>query len=51
MFGPVVCPFYSVRFNSSADITEKDIKAGMSVFYAPDKPEFTNYVFVEQLKQ
>lgn len=50
VFGPVSTPWYSVRFNSKADIEDKDIKTGMEVFYAPKKEDYTKYVFVSYLK-
>lgn len=50
VFGPVSTPWYSVRFNTNADIETKGIKSGMKVFYAPAKDDYTKYVFVSYLK-
>lgn len=50
-FGPVQMPFYSVRFNKDSDISDKNIQVGDKVFYAPDILEYSNFVFVTQLKQ
>ena len=50
-FGPVQTPFYSVRFNVDRDISEKNVHVGNKVFYAPDMMEFSNFVFVTQLKK
>ena len=50
-FGPVQTPFYSVRFNVDRDINDKDVHVGDKVFYAPDMMEFSNFVFVTQLKK
>ena len=44
-------PFYSVRFNVDRDISEKNVRVGDKVFYAPDMMEFSNFVFVAQLKK
>ena len=50
-FGPVQTPFYSVRFNNEADIDQRNIHVGDKVFYAPDMMEYSNFVFVAQLKK
>ena len=50
-FGPVLKPLYSVRFNSPEEIESRMIKPGMEVYYAPDAPQFTHYVFMEQLRR
>ncbi|PVD18766.1 hypothetical protein C0Q70_21318 [Pomacea canaliculata] len=51
VFGPVVRPYYSIRFNSPDDIKKKGIQMGMPVYFAPEMPEITHYIFVEQLKR
>ena len=50
-FGPVQTPFYSVRFNNEADIDKRNIHVEDKVFYAPDMMEYSNFVFVAQLKK
>ncbi|XP_054711729.1 H/ACA ribonucleoprotein complex non-core subunit NAF1-like [Uloborus diversus] len=51
VFGPIGEPFYSVRFNSTEDITEKNVVVDAPVFFAPSRPEpITRYVFLEQLQ-
>ena len=50
IFGPVQSPFYSVRFNSAADIEALGVSIGDEVYFAPEESEFTTYVFVNQLK-
>ncbi|KAJ7370477.1 H/ACA ribonucleoprotein complex non-core subunit naf1 [Desmophyllum pertusum] len=50
-FGPVQTPFYSLRFNTNTDISEKNLHVGDKVFYAPDMMEYSNFVFVTQLKK
>lgn len=50
-FGPVQTPFYSIRFNMDRDISDKNVHVGDKVFYAPDMMEFSNFVFVAQLKK
>ena len=50
-FGPVQTPFYSVRFNRDRDISDKNVRVGDKLFYAPDMMEFSNFVFVAQLKK
>ena len=49
-FGPVMTPYYSVRFNAAEDIGVKEIEVGMEVFCAP-RTEHTSYVFIEELRK
>ncbi|XP_009078050.1 PREDICTED: H/ACA ribonucleoprotein complex non-core subunit NAF1, partial [Acanthisitta chloris] len=51
IFGPVLHPFYVVRFNSSEHIKEKGINVQDSMYFAPSVEDFTQYVFAEKLKQ
>ncbi|XP_063446471.1 H/ACA ribonucleoprotein complex non-core subunit NAF1-like isoform X2 [Mytilus trossulus] len=51
VFGPVALPWYSVRFNSLEDITNKEVSIGTKMYCAPKVDQYTNYVFVEHLKQ
>ena len=51
ILGPVAKPLYTVRFNTVEDIQTKGIKEGTLVFYAPDKDEFTKFVFLTELKK
>ncbi|KAG8194845.1 hypothetical protein JTE90_017278 [Oedothorax gibbosus] len=51
VFGPVVEPFYSVRFNSLEHIAKKTIVIDADVFFAPEKTDITSYVFVDQLRK
>lgn len=48
VFGPVVEPYYCVRFNSNDDIKDKNISINQMVYCAP-KTNYTNYVFLAQL--
>ncbi|RUS90817.1 hypothetical protein EGW08_001436 [Elysia chlorotica] len=50
-FGTVEKPFYSVRFNSSADIEEKGIEVGHRVYFAPKADNLTKYVFIAELRK
>ncbi|KAJ3219603.1 hypothetical protein HDU67_000091 [Dinochytrium kinnereticum] len=47
IFGPVLQPLYSVRFNSSSDIDPVKHKIGERLFYAPTLAKF---VFTAQVK-
>lgn len=51
MFGPVVQPFYVLRFNSDKDVTEKGLTPKATVYFAPGVKDFTDYIFTERLKQ
>ena len=48
VMGPVVQPFYCVRFNSKEHIQEKNIAKGAPVFYAP-KTDHTAFVYLSEL--
>lgn len=48
VMGPVIQPFYCVRFNSNDDIKGKNVTVGMPVFYAP-RTEHTSFIFLEEL--
>ena len=48
VIGPVMQPFYCVRFNSKEHVLEKKIEVGMPVFFAP-RTEHTNFVFLAEL--
>lgn len=49
-FGPVVAPLYSIRFNKVEDIADKNITVGAKVFYGTNYRDFTQYVFVESIR-
>ncbi|NXH28925.1 NAF1 protein, partial [Myiagra hebetior] len=51
IFGPVLRPFYVIRFNSSEHIKEKGISVQDSMYFAPSVEDFTQYIFAERLKQ
>lgn len=51
MFGPVVQPFYCVRFNSVEQIKELGIEIGADVFFAPEKVDITTYIFTDALQK
>ncbi|NXG03402.1 NAF1 protein, partial [Sakesphorus luctuosus] len=51
IFGPVLHPFYVLRFNSSEHIKEKGINVQDSMYFAPSVKDFTQYIFAERLKQ
>ncbi|KAJ7418770.1 hypothetical protein BTVI_27483 [Pitangus sulphuratus] len=50
IFGPVLHPFYVLRFNSSEHIKEKGINVQDSMYFAPAVEDFTQYIFTEKLK-
>jgi len=47
-FGPVKCPFYSIRMSS---VSLANIKNETIVYFAPYNENLTKYVFTEQLKK
>ncbi|XP_017349749.1 H/ACA ribonucleoprotein complex non-core subunit NAF1 isoform X2 [Ictalurus punctatus] len=51
VFGPVCQPYYILRFNSQEDIEQRDLKIKEPVYFAPKIKDFTEYIFVEQIKQ
>ena len=48
VMGPVMQPFYCVRFNSKEHVQEKQIVKGLPIFYAP-RTEHTSFVFLAEL--
>ncbi|XP_015791216.1 H/ACA ribonucleoprotein complex non-core subunit NAF1 [Tetranychus urticae] len=49
-FGPVVDPYYAVRFNSIDDIANRGVKVNSPVYFIPHWPApLTNYVFYKDL--
>ena len=48
VMGPVVQPFYCVRFNSVEHVREKRLEVGMPVFFAP-RTEHTSFIFLAEL--
>ncbi|GFO33115.1 H/ACA ribonucleoprotein complex non-core subunit naf1 [Plakobranchus ocellatus] len=50
-FGTVEKPYYSVRFNSVADITKKNFQVGQRVYFAPKADNLTKYVFIAELRK
>ncbi|XP_010224388.1 PREDICTED: H/ACA ribonucleoprotein complex non-core subunit NAF1, partial [Tinamus guttatus] len=51
IFGPVLHPFYVLRFNSSEHIKVKCINVQDSMYFAPSVQDFTQYIFAEKLTQ
>uniref|UniRef100_A0A8D0GHN5 H/ACA ribonucleoprotein complex subunit n=1 Tax=Sphenodon punctatus TaxID=8508 RepID=A0A8D0GHN5_SPHPU len=51
IFGPVLHPFYVLRFNSPGQIEAKGIKIQDTVYFSPSVEDFTQYIFTENLKQ
>lgn len=51
IFGPVHLPCYAVRFNSRRDIDAVGVVIDEKVFFAPELPDLTRFVFPHQLKQ
>ena len=52
-FGPVVSPFYSLRFNLN-EIKEGQLKVdvGSFIYYAPESSKYTKFIFnVDELRQ
>lgn len=50
IFGPVSSPLYILRFNSADQISDKGLKEGLTVYYAPTMKEYTGYILVQELK-
>ncbi|XP_068178723.1 H/ACA ribonucleoprotein complex non-core subunit NAF1 [Antennarius striatus] len=50
VFGPVSSPLYILRFNSAEQISNKGLREGLTVYYAPTIKEYTGYIFLKQLK-
>lgn len=48
VMGPVVQPYYCVRFNSKDHVLQKNISVGLPVFFAP-RTEHTSFVFLAEL--
>ncbi|KAJ8941298.1 hypothetical protein NQ318_000598 [Aromia moschata] len=48
VIGPVTAPIYCIRFNTTKDIQDLNLKQGLKVFSAP-KSQYTHYVFVKEL--
>lgn len=48
VMGPVMNPFYCVRFNSRDQIQERNVTKGSPVYYAP-RTEHTSFVFLAEL--
>ncbi len=48
VMGPVMQPFYCVRFNSKEHVKDKNVAIGMAVFFAP-RTEHTSFVFLAEL--
>ncbi|KAF7693892.1 H/ACA ribonucleoprotein complex non-core subunit NAF1 [Silurus meridionalis] len=51
VFGPVCQPYYILRFNCQEDIDKRDLKIQEPVYFVPTIKDFTEYIFVEQIKQ
>lgn len=52
VFGPVVEPNYSIRFNSKAEIASRGITINMPIYFVPNSPApITEYVFVSELRK
>ncbi|NWV32713.1 NAF1 protein, partial [Grantiella picta] len=51
IFGPVLHPFYVIRFNNSEHIKSKGINVQDKMYFAPSVEDFTQYIFAEKLKQ
>ena len=47
IFGPVSKPFYSIRFNNVNEIGELklSVDVGSPIYFVPESPEFTKYIF------
>ncbi|XP_067407903.1 H/ACA ribonucleoprotein complex non-core subunit NAF1 [Emydura macquarii macquarii] len=51
VFGPVLHPFYVLRFNNPEHIEAKGINTQDALYFAPSVEDFTQYIFTEKLKQ
>ena len=52
IFGPVIKPMYTIRFNSFQDIENLNVTVDTPVYYVPEySPPITSYVFTEDLKK
>ncbi|XP_067936697.1 H/ACA ribonucleoprotein complex non-core subunit NAF1-like isoform X1 [Watersipora subatra] len=51
-FGPVVSPFYSMRYNTTDNVTNSRLSVGDKIYFAAvQEKSLTNYVFMERLKE
>ncbi|XP_062334605.1 H/ACA ribonucleoprotein complex non-core subunit NAF1 [Osmerus eperlanus] len=51
VFGPVLSPFYVLRFNSEEQITQKQLQLQQTLYCCPAHQDYTEYIFIEQLRQ
>jgi H/ACA ribonucleoprotein complex non-core subunit NAF1 len=51
IFGPVARPLYSVRFNTTEEITAAELHVGDVVYFAPKEDAYTKHIFTQKLKE
>ncbi|KAL3190522.1 hypothetical protein MRX96_020036 [Rhipicephalus microplus] len=51
VLGPVVAPYYTVRFNTAQELTERALEPGEPVLYAPLHAEVTQYVLESEVRK
>lgn len=49
--GPVVKPYYVLRFNNTEEIEEEHLEKGVKIFCAPTHEDYTFFVFEKQIKE
>lgn len=51
VLGPVAAPYYTVRFNTAQELTERALEPGEPVLYAPLHAEVTQYVLESEVRK
>lgn len=51
VLGPVAAPYYTVRFNSAQELTERALEPGEPVLYAPLHADVTQYVLESEVRK
>lgn len=51
VFGPVIRPLYSIRFESADEVAVTTASVGAEIFVVPTDPRLTSFVFVEDLRR
>lgn len=51
VLGPVAAPYYTVRFNSAQELSERALEPGEPVLYAPLHADVTHYVLEAEIRK
>ncbi|XP_018496047.1 H/ACA ribonucleoprotein complex non-core subunit NAF1 [Galendromus occidentalis] len=51
VIGPVIKPYYVLRFNNSEEIKEEHLEKGVKIFCAPSHADYTFFVFEKQIRE